>query len=367
MIVQHPIRQILIETRSRWDHEGIPANIRDNLRKVIECGTIALGAEVYASQTESKLVFHTCKSRFCTSCGQRTTEDWQRDMEAFLPDILYIGITLTMPAEFRPMLQQNKHLLRDIPAMGADAIMQWAKARYGVRLLIVVVQQTFGGFLNFVPHLHLMVSAGGLQGATNRWIRQIKFDKAELMRAWRYALVAYLAEAVKRDVLSCDFSSEQLLSILATQYRREWNIFISRAGSKAYWLRHDGRYIRRPPIAQHRLQRISTDHIEYQVKDTRNEKFALKRYTKVEFLDILIQHVPDRGRHAMRYFGLLSPRSKAKLWSGIFVLLSQRKRERPRRRSWRSLLIKTFGSDPLLDSNGELMHWVGRRASLHSL
>ena len=59
--------------------------------------------------------------------------------------------------------------------------------------------------------------------------------------------------------------------------------------------------------------------------------------------------------------------AKAKLWSGIFVLLSQRVREHPRRRSWRSLQIKTFGTDPLLDSNGELMHWVGRRAPTLSL
>ena len=212
-----------------------------------------------------------------------------------------------------------------------------------------------------------MVSAGGLQGATNRWIRHIRFDKAELMRAWRYALVAYLAEAVKRNVLKCDLSSKQLLSILETQYRREWNIFVSRAGSKAHRLGHDGRYIRRPPIAQHRLERIGSDHVEYKVKDTRNETFAWKRHTNVEFLDILIQHVPDQGRHAMRYFCLLSPRSKAKLWSGIFVLLSQRVREHPRRRSWRSLQIKTFGTDPLLDSNGELMHWVGRRVPTLSL
>src|SRR5947208_17150588 len=103
------------------------------------------------------------------------------------------------------------------------------------------------------------------------------------------------------------------------------------------------------------------------MKDARKEQVILKRYTNVEFLDILIQHVPDRGRHAMRYFGLLSPRSKAKLWSGIFVLLGQRKRQRPRWRSWRSLLMKTFGSDPLLESTGGLMQWVGRRAPLHSL
>src|SRR5438552_2856875 len=154
MIGLHPIKQILIETRAYWDNKRTPDNVRENLRKVVECGTIALGAEVYASQTESKLVFHTCKSRFCTSCGQRATEAWQQEMEAILPDVPYLGITLTMPAEFRTILQQNRHLLHDVPAVGAEAIMQWAKARHGMRLLVVVVQQTFGGFLNFVPHLH---------------------------------------------------------------------------------------------------------------------------------------------------------------------------------------------------------------------
>jgi Putative transposase len=80
--------------------------------------------------------------------------------------------------------------------MGAEAIIRWAKARYGVRLLVLVVQQTFGGFLNFVPHLHVMVAAGGLQEAKSRWIHRIKWDKDELMRAWRHAVIAFLAEAV---------------------------------------------------------------------------------------------------------------------------------------------------------------------------
>ena len=61
-----------------------------------------------------------------------------------------------MPMQFRTILRQNRHLLHGIPAMGAEAIQQWAKARYGVRLIILVVQQTFGGLLDFVPHLHVM-------------------------------------------------------------------------------------------------------------------------------------------------------------------------------------------------------------------
>ena len=242
--------------------------------------------------------------------------------------------------------------------------MQWAKARYGVRLLVIVVQQTFGGFLNFVPHLHVMVSAGGLHSRTNRWIHRVRFDKAELMRAWRFALITLLAEARRRNVLKSSLSSEELLSMFATQHKRPWQIFINQNGSKAYRLKHDGRYIRRPPVAQHRLTRIASDQVEYLAKDTRNEQFVSKRFTNKEFVDILIQHVPDRGRHAMRYFGLLSPRSKAQLWAGIFVLLNQRTRQCPPRLSWRWLRLKTFGIDPLLDSGGQPMHWVGRRAPL---
>lgn len=240
--------------------------------------------------------------------------------------------------------------------------MQWAKARYGVRLLVLVVQQTFGGLLNFVPHLHVMVSAGGLQDSTNRWIRRVKLDEAELMRTWRFALIAFLAEARKRSMLTSSLSGEELLAMFATQYKRRWNIFVSRAGSKAHRLRHDGRYIRRPPIAQHRVTRIGSHQVEYLAKDTRNKQFVSKRYTNEEFVNILIQHVPDRGRHAMRYFGLLSPRSKAQVWASIFVLLNQRRREHPPRLDWRWLRLKTFGDDPLQDSLGRRMHWVGRRA-----
>lgn len=82
----------------------------------------------------------------------------------------YVSITFTMPAELRPILQVNPHVLHGLPVMGATAVEVWAKARYNVRVVVIVVQQTFGGLLNFVPHLHVMVSASGLQESESRWI-----------------------------------------------------------------------------------------------------------------------------------------------------------------------------------------------------
>lgn len=262
IIREHPIKQILIDTRELWDRSGVPTHVRDNFLKIIHCRTVALGAEVYSSGTESKLVYHTCKSRFCTSCGQRATEAWQRDVEAILPEIPYVGITLTLPKELRPLLQQNSEILNGLPAMGAKAIQVWAKVRYGVTLIILVVQQTFGGFLNFVPHLHVLVSAGGLREAQNSWVQRLDFDERELMSAWRYGVIFLLSETLKRDVLKSSLPREELIVMLATQYKRSWNFFISRNGSKAYRLKHDGRYIRRPPVAQHRLKRHGEHEVE---------------------------------------------------------------------------------------------------------
>ena len=136
---------------------------------------------------------------------------------------------------------------------------------------------------------------------------------------------------------------------------------ISRPGSKVGFLRHDGRHILRPPVAQHRLKRTGEDEVEYWVKDTRAEKFVRKLYTLNEFVTILMQHVPHNGRHAMRYFGLLAPRCKARTWAAIFLVLNQLQRPRPVWTSWRWLLYRTFGIDPLLDSTGRPMHWIGRR------
>lgn len=364
MNAEHPVKQVLLATRELWDHIGTSANIRENFLKIIHCGTIALGAEVYASDTERKIVYHTCKSRFCTSCGHRATLAWQQDLESILPDIPYVAITLTMPREFWPILQQNRHLLHGVSAMGAEAIQQWVKARYGVRVLLIVVQHTFGGFLNFYPHLHVLVSEGGLQDSKARWIAGLEYGKrgfVELMYAWRYAVIAYLAEALKRQVITYELSAEELRMLFEAQYKRGWNIDISRRMSKAHFLRYVGRYIRRPPVAQHRLTRVTDHEVEYLAKDTRNHNQLVRvQHSNERFVAILKEQMPDRGRHAMRYFGLLAPRAKPCMWAAVFVLLRQKQRPHPRPLSWRWLRLKTFGIDPLLDSFGQTMHWVER-------
>lgn len=130
--------------------------------------------------------------------------------------------------------------------------------------------------------------------------------------------------------------------------------------SKWHFLRYVARYVRRPPIPQHRFTRITDREIEFLTKDLREKRVVTTRYLTEEFVDALAAHVPDRHRHAMRRFGLLAPRAQHVTAAALFALLGQRKRPRPQRLNWRTSLKKYFGADPLIDSRGQSMHWARR-------
>jgi hypothetical protein len=86
-----------------------------------------------------------------------------------------------------------------------------------------------------------------------------------------------------------------------------------------------------------------------------------------EFLELLIQHVPDRYVHGIRHFGLFSPAGKHQFATGLFALLGQIQRPRPKRLSWENLTERNFGYNPRLDDRSECMRWVGRIPGVSAL
>ena len=356
---RQPLKKILALTRSDWDHEKIRPAAREAFRKVLDCGTAALGAEVFASDNGERVVYHTCKSRACPSCGYRATTLWQREQWRDLPDTRYSHVTLTMPDVLWPLFQQNRHLLHDLPVLGAKIIEHWVFQTYGVRLMILVIPHTFGRRLNFNCHLHVLVSEGGLNADGTAWRRAPLKHKA-LMPLWRYAVVTHLREAYRRGLLDTDQTRSQLADLLRKQQERWWSTHIQRFRGKKQFLAYAGRYARRPPIAQRRFKRIDRHEVQFLTKDTRTKRMVTTKYTPADFVARLADHVPDRYRNNIRYFGLLAPRTKARTHDTVFALLGQERLGKPRRLSWAASIRKSFGVDPLLDEQGDRMRWVSR-------
>ena len=72
--------------------------------------------------------------------------------------------------------------------------------------------------------------------------------------------------------------------------------------------------------------KITKGEIHFRRKDLRQKKIVITKYSAAEFVQALGDHVPDRYRNAIRYFGLLAPRSKRLIAHGLLALLRQQKR-----------------------------------------
>ena len=95
-------------------------------------------------------------------------------------------------------------------------------------------------------------------------------------------------------------------------------------------------------------------------KDTRTKQTVETTYTPAAFLATMADHIPDRYRHNIRYFGLLAPRVKSHTHDAVFALLGQERLGKPRRLWWAASLQKSFGVNPLLDRDGQPMRWARR-------
>ena len=183
------------------------------------------------------------------------------------------------------------------------------------------------------------------------------------MRRWRFALITYLREALRRGLLRSDATPRNMRRLLTLQYERWWNVDVQPCASKEHFLRYAGRYVRRPPLAQYRILSSTEREISFRTNDHKLKREVITRYTPREFIERLADHVPDHYRHAIRHFGLLSPRSKSHTFGAIFVQLGQLRRPRPRHLSWAYSIEREYGVNPLMDSQGGRMHLIARRSS----
>ena len=358
------LKQILIDHREIWDHIGVRPAARSAFQNMIDCGSGALGADVFGSLSGERLVRpHTCKSSACPSCARRAMLDWLQGICGDLPKVPYWSALFTMHSDLWEIFRENRHLLDGLPAIAADVLQDWADRQHGARVVIIAVLHTFQGKLNFYPHMHLIVSSVGLDRSGRKLVRDIRWDFAyvrqALMQKWRHSLADYLLTALENGLISSSRPARELKSLFK-EHRDRWSYGGLRACTSVDTLvEYMSRYLRRPPIAQRRLLSYDGKTVVFQRKDTKSGHTLIARYTVDEFIRRLAEQVPDRYRHGVHYFGLLAPRCKSKEYQVFRLLLGLKKRIRPRRTPWRVLIWQTFRRDPLLTSNGEVMKRIG--------
>lgn len=131
------------------------------VEKMLACSTCAMGVRRYCCSspecTHSRFFCQSCKSKACSACGLKGTEQWIAQQRHILPDCEWQHITLTMPHLLWPFFNNNWALLNQLFRCATRAMLKHAR-RLGLEIGIFCALHTYGRQLNQHPHIHLSVT-----------------------------------------------------------------------------------------------------------------------------------------------------------------------------------------------------------------
>ena len=144
--------------------------LRDLLVAVMLCGDIRNGYAVHKCEdcgSEFKVGF-SCGKRFCNKCGYRRTETWVKKSQSKVLRVGHRHIIFTIPKVLRDIFAYERDLLKLLPRIGHEVIRLWGLEKGIIKQGIISIIHTFGYDLKWNPHVHLIVTEGGLT-SNNNW------------------------------------------------------------------------------------------------------------------------------------------------------------------------------------------------------
>lgn len=239
-------------------------------------------------------------------------------MARLLP-IDYFHVVFTVPDDLLAGLaMQNREVFFDaLFAAGSQTLLALGRdeKRLGAQLGLTAVLHTWTRDLRFHPHLHCIVTGGGLT-ADGRWRatkRDYLFPVSVLSVLFRGKLVAALDEAYRAGELNLrgvegfgetdDAADVAWLRLKRKLYRTNWVSYAKPpfAGAESVY-QYLGRYTHRVGLSNHRLLSVTNEAVTFR---TRGEETATLH--PHEFLRRFLQHVLPPGFVKLRHYGLLAP------------------------------------------------------------
>lgn len=302
---------------------------------------------------EERIVPFSCKTRFCPSCGKVRTDQWVRKMAQELLDVPHYHLTLTIAKEMRIFFDRDRSLLKLLATVAAEAVREVIAAIYGdMRVGMVYTVHTFGRDLVFKPHVHLVLTAGGLNKA-GEWVDFDGIPGGKLAVTWKKRLCQKLSQLHP--------SNHPVQTVLrqVDRHRRGLQTYTDSFYPKGLQAAsYMGRYLGHPPMAMSRLVHYDGQTVRFWFKETMTGQRRDVTLSPLEFISLMVKHISPKGMQLLRHAGLYARNVKAKwfpkvqqalaavrLQFPLFDLLPFAKSADPI--PWRQRIKNSFGHDPL--------------------
>jgi hypothetical protein len=299
------------------------------LTAIERCRTAALGGHLDECVRCGHRVisFNSCRNRHCPKCQANARDRWLQARERELLPTPYAHVVFPLPHELGPLTLQNKKVVYDLLFhISAETLMEIARdpQHLGAEIGFFSVLHSWNQKLEFHPHIHCVVPAGGLSADHNRWVTSQKnffLPVAVLSEVFRGKFTEALREAFTDGKLAFHGTLQPLArpkvfaQLLRQTFRKEWVVYAKRPfGGAQHALRYLGCYTHRVAISNHRLVAFKDDRVTFRWRDSaHHNKRRLMTLHVNEFLRRFLLHVLPPGFVRIRHFGFLSTRNRSKL------------------------------------------------------
>jgi hypothetical protein len=304
----------------------LPAHVRRAARAVMQCRTAALGGHIQACPDGHvlRVWYNSCRHRSCPQCTYLQTERWLALQQARLLACDHYHVIFTLPHELNPLWLANVRVMSALlfQTVRETLTTLLADPQYlGAQPGIIAALHTWSQTLVLHPHLHCLVTGGGLTPA-GQWVavrHGFLLPARVVMAIFRGKMVAAIRQTFARGALALPEPMRpqqfvNLLHRLGHPTKTRWNVRImERYRHGAGVVTYLARSLRGGPIKNARLVAYDGDRVTLTYRARQEEAEAgsasLQRMT-LPVADVLqrwLLHVPVPQTRVVRAYGLYHP------------------------------------------------------------
>jgi ribosomal protein L37AE/L43A len=299
---------------------------RRALDDLTACRTAALGGHVLECPKcgHQEVSYNSCGNRHCPKCQATAAARWLETQAADLLDTPYFHVVFSLPSALGPMALSNPRVVYGLLMRAAAQTLLEVAANpkhLGAEIGVLEVLHTWGQNLTLHPHVHCVVTGGGLSLDEGRWIagRDDYFLPVSILRCvFRGKFLSGLRTAFQEGRLRFPGRLAALSRparfhhLLDETVRTEWVVYAQPpTKGPATVLKYLARYTHKTAISNSRLVSLADGQVTFGWKDYAHAgRQGTMTLDAIEFVRRFLTHVLPTGFVRIRHYGLLANRHR---------------------------------------------------------
>jgi hypothetical protein len=279
------------------------------LRAIARCRTAELGGhlDVCVDCGHERPSYNSCRNRHCPKCQALAQAKWIAEREARILPTAHFHVVFTIPSELHALARFRREQVFDVLfKAAARTLLDLGRERLDAELGATMVLHTWTRDLRFHPHVHAIVTGGGLSLDGTRWVATSKdyfMPVKQLGAVFRDHFVQGLCALWRIGVFDDFDVPGGLARLFGLVAKKSWIVYAKRPfGEARHVLRYLGRYTHRVGISNQRMVSMSDDGLV--TFRTKNGKTVTLRGE--DFLARFVDHVLPKQYVKIRHIGLMA-------------------------------------------------------------